>query len=404
MIQKSQLARWPLAALLGLLGCGVAQADVTVTSLYAFTGTAWQQNPTAGAVLGSDGRLHGIAGPTPPSFSDPRPTMTWSLKTDGSDLQTTTVTLPAGFSADLIRSPLLVDNDGRFYGAFYQVPGTVFTFSPSEPFSTIAAASNGGFRYPNGNPAIDSGGNLYLLDRGNASANAGAIRKLSADHSRFSTVKTFDTAPDGSRVNVAAVIVGTDAWLYGVNSGGGANGIGTIYRIRPDGSELTILHDFASADGRAAAYLTNSAEGLRNSGSLVEVKEWLYGNTYQLGTNGDGTLYRIRKDGTGFEVLHQFNNTARQDGRKSAGMLILASDGNVYGSTNAGGAHDDGTLFRLVTANVGNADRGFEKLHDFESAVDGKLPLNLSLGSDGLLYGITVNGGSAGNFGTVFKV
>ncbi|MBW8049422.1 MAG: hypothetical protein FVQ77_03600, partial [Cytophagales bacterium] len=73
--------------------------------------------------------------------------------------------------------------------------------------------------------------------------------------------------------------------MYGMTSGGGTNNLGTIFKIMPDGTGYAILLDFAGA-----------INGSNPRGSLVSNGTFLYGMTYQGGTNNLGTLFKIMPD------------------------------------------------------------------------------------------------------------
>jgi hypothetical protein len=156
--------------------------------------------------------------------------------------------------------------------------------------------------------------------------------------------------------------------------------------------------------------------------------DWLYGTTYSPTpqgtpiTNGGlvqpdakGTVYRIHKTevdaATGFnkvEILHTFaGGTA--DGEGAAGSIVKAADGNIYGTARLGGANGAGTLWRIVVADVAEANKGYELLHSFAEGVDGKTPVGLSLDDSGwTLFGAAESGGThnqgTNTSGTVFRV
>ncbi|MGJ7543852.1 choice-of-anchor tandem repeat GloVer-containing protein [Variovorax sp. LT1R16] len=182
--------------------------------------------------------------------------------------------------------------------------------------------------------------------------------------------------------------------------------------------------------------------------ALVEAGEWLYGTSYANaptagGVNDlryGGTLWRVKKDDpASFTVLHRFrgadtlakDETAQADGATPNGPLVLAADGNIYGTTARDGSSlsrsatglptpsGAGTLFRVVVGSKADrADDSYEVLHRFDVAVEGARPVGLSLGTsvDGVqkLYGATASGGpgetinpaspdTTGN-GTVFSI
>jgi uncharacterized repeat protein (TIGR03803 family) len=109
--------------------------------------------------------------------------------------------------------------------------------------------------------------------------------------------------------------------------------------------------------------------------------------------SGSGTLVWLRADGPPVE-LHAFSGA---DGSLPVGRPIAGADGALYGVTSAGGAGQQGVLYRLSVHGV------FKILHAFTGAQDGGTPkVGLTLASDGTLYGVTSAGGAKGH-GTLFR-
>jgi gliding motility-associated-like protein len=167
-----------------------------------------------------------------------------------------------------------------------------------------------------------------------------------------------------------------------MTSGGGVNNSGTIFRIKPDGTDYLKILDFNGANGRGPE------ESLMSDGTF------LYGMTIQGGTNNLGTIFKIMPDGTGYVKLMDFAGTA--NGAYPYGSLI--SDGDfLYGMTSYGGANNFGTVFKIKPDGT-----GFVTL--FESTnLDVREPRG-SLISDGtFLYGMAIAGGTS-NSGIIFKI
>jgi uncharacterized repeat protein (TIGR03803 family) len=171
--------------------------------------------------------------------------------------------------------------------------------------------------------------------------------------------------------------------LYGTTEFGGAFGNGTVFKLDAQGTE-TILLSFDGANGQYPV-----------TGLIRDGVGNLYGTTFYGGTYGDGTVFKLSK--TGAEtVLYSFSGGA--DGRSPAAGLIRDGAGNLYGTTEFGGAFGNGTVFKL------DAQGTETVLHSFAGQPDGAAPVaDLMRDAAGNLNGTTYLGGVA-NLGTVFKL
>jgi uncharacterized repeat protein (TIGR03803 family) len=164
---------------------------------------------------------------------------------------------------------------------------------------------------------------------------------------------------------------------------GDSGAAGKVFRIDRDGI-FTDIHTFHGADGAfPATALFLVADGT------------LYGTTRDGGDSDLGTLFSIDTAGVFTPLLHSFTGT---DGANPRGALFQASDGLLYGTTSAAGAHGAGTIFRM------DINGTVTVLHHFNDASDGAAPLaGLIQASDGALYGTTSVGGP-GDGGTIFRL
>jgi uncharacterized repeat protein (TIGR03803 family) len=170
--------------------------------------------------------------------------------------------------------------------------------------------------------------------------------------------------------------------LYGTTSSGGS-GFGVVFKLDTAHHE-SVLHAFTGPDGRFP-------RGTLVSDSFGN----LYGTTSFGGASDLGTVFKI--DANGREsVLHSF--TGNPDGRNPYAGLVMDADGNLYGTTEYGGASDLGTIFQI---DAGGQQR---VLHNFTGgSSDGSDPkARLIVDNAGILYGTTFSGGSDGR-GTVFR-
>lgn len=214
----------------------------------------------------------------------------------------------------------------------------------------------------------------------------------------FKTVANFN-GTDGSYPGYLSLVQGTDGNLYGTTEGGGPERGGTIFKMTPSGV-LTTIYTFCDQSGDCP----NGAYPY--AGLALGTDEVFYGTTFQGGPSilclsGCGTVFKVTRAGV-LATLHTF---ALTDGGNPSGSLIQGSDGDLYGTTEFGGA---GSCANLYTPGCGtifkiNSKLGFTTLHSFNGA-DGWNPLaGLIQGFDGNFYGTTLEGGAYGG-GTVFRI
>jgi uncharacterized repeat protein (TIGR03803 family) len=193
-------------------------------------------------------------------------------------------------------------------------------------------------------------------------------------------------------IPVAPVVRDTKGNLYGTTQqGGNHDNCGTVFELTPLGTE-TILHSFGET----------ATDGCTPGAGLVrDTKGNLYGTTEQGGAHDNcGTVFELTPSGTE-TILHRFGETAT-DGCNPFAGLVRDTKGNLYGTTEEGGtgtcSGGCGTVFEVTSSGTETI------LHSFgETATDGTYPHGLVRDTEGNLYGTTVGGGTYG-YGTVFKL
>lgn len=216
---------------------------------------------------------------------------------------------------------------------------------------------------------------------------AGAIQGVEAQ--TFSVVHSFAGASDGANPLNGLVADGSGN-LYGTTSAGGTSYNGVVFKIDESGVE-TVLHNFNGAP-----------DGENPQGFLVGDKAGnLYGTTVGGGASGTGTVFRVT--GAGHEtVLYSF--TGSSDGSAPEAGLVRDTAGNLYGTTPAGGANGNGTVFKLSRPTQPGAPWTEEVLYSFGTGADGATPVGgVIFDAAGNLYGTTSAGGTAGD-GTIFQL
>jgi uncharacterized repeat protein (TIGR03803 family) len=208
----------------------------------------------------------------------------------------------------------------------------------------------------------------------------------------FDAANGSSTNSDGAELYGGLVLASNV--LYGAAYIGGTNGNGTIYAVHTDGTGFTNLHTFGPP------YVTPggiNSDGAHPHDTLALSNNVLYGTTTEGGSNGYGAVFRLNTDGSGFTNLHSFS--LGQDGiTPNAGLLV--SGGTLYGTASYGGAEGAGMVFKL------NIDgTGYVNLHSFTGASnDGGLPNGGLILSGGALFGMTSSGGGSSGKGVVFAL
>jgi len=176
---------------------------------------------------------------------------------------------------------------------------------------------------------------------------------------------------------------GPGGMLYGTTFWGGTSNLGTVFKMNTDGTGYTVLKHFIWQDGMYPL------AGLTSSDSV------LYGTTPSGGSPEGGTVLRLNTDGTGYSVLMSFPECA--DARGPPGGLTLSGN-MLYGTTSSGGSSNLGTVFMLNTDGT-----GYAVLKSFAGASEGAKPVGGLALSGNVLYGTTEAGGIFDS-GTLFKL
>ncbi len=231
----------------------------------------------------------------------------------------------------------------------------------------------------------DSDSKLYGTATAGGEHGVGSVFKLDPDGGNFIVLHSFNTT-DGSGP-YASLILAADGFLYGTCQDGGNSSAGVIFKIDTNGNNFSVIHHFDGAN-----------EGGTPFGRLQISGTTLYGVARNNGANGFGTVFSMDTSGSDYAVIYGFGSGVTDGSFPYAGLL-LASDGRLYGTTEMG--HNGsglGTVFGVNTDGM-----SFSTLHTFTGGTDGQDPqASLIEASDSFLYGTTVFGGSGG--GTAFRV
>lgn len=289
--------------------------------------------------------------------------------------------MPAGWlaaSAVLAATSSLAGEPFRVMHAFAGPP------EGARPYSALVVAPDGSLYGTTG----EGGTGTRCLDQG-----CGTIFRTKPNGAT-TILHSFDNVTDGS-APLAGLLLASDGNFYGTTYIGGPLVGGTLFRMSP-GGKFKLLHTFQRA----------GVGGAGPSGALAEGPDGaIYGTTNEGGAGtgsqcfvdheGCGTVFKYTSEG-GVEVLHSFSGEGG-DGAFPSGSLLMAKDGNLYGTTYGGGAQQHGTLYRITPGGA------MTVLHQFDVATGANPHGGLVQAADGALYGTTFIGGSKSG-GTVFRI
>ncbi|HEY6329725.1 MAG TPA: choice-of-anchor tandem repeat GloVer-containing protein, partial [Blastocatellia bacterium] len=265
--------------------------------------------------------------------------------------------------------------------------GIVFAVNASGEMAPLHVFEGADGADPSGSLLYGSDGFIYGVTAAGGASGLGTIYRIGPDGSGFEVVHSFD-GKEGS-APLGGLIQGPGGELYGTTSHGGS-GQGTIFAASEDG-QVTVLHSFSGGDGAGPA----SALMLGNDGLL-------YGATKQGGVKGQGSIFRVATDGSSYQSLHSFTGP---DGSRAASCLVQTADGTLFGAAASGGAGHDGVLFKLSPDGsqftVEHSFGGYDSARP--AASDGAKPVSIVDGGDGFLYGVTKRGGRH-DLGTVYQL
>jgi uncharacterized repeat protein (TIGR03803 family) len=359
-------------------------------------------------------------------------------------------------------STLAIDASGNLYGTTFVGGaynyGTVFEVSPKagggwtekvlHSFINNGKDGDGPFA----GVVLDAAGNLYGTTVGGGADGNGTVFELSPKAGggwTESILHNFDAKDGDGDGPYAGVVMDAAGNLYGTTVGGG-NGFGMLFELSPKeggGWAETTQYYFPPVnpsysglvlDDAGNLYCTLQFGGRLGAGAVFELSpedEWretflhnfndtgkggsepiasmifdqagnLYGTTFSGGAENRGVVFELAPAGDGGKigrVLHSFSKDG-PGGRFPFAGLILDAAGNLYGTTEAGGPLDAGTVFELTPTGGGIWTETTLYAFQHKGGKDGHFPYGgLVFDSAGNLYGTTLSGGTDG-LGTVFEI
>lgn len=385
---RKTIANLPLAleTFLFFLSVNAASAGVAYSTIFDFPGAA--AKATVALCKASDGNFYGT-------------TSTQGASGNGAIYRVTpqgqiiTIYSFKGESDGHSPSSALVQGpDGNLYGTTSfnnnnTTYGTIYKVTLDGTLTTLHTFTGADGQFPSAELLDGGDGKLYgTLKTGKSGpASDGAIYSITPAGD-FAIVFSF-MFTDPGYAPTTGLIKGSDGNFYGTTSLGQSSG-GAVFKFVPGTATVTTLHAFtANTDGSGPGKIMQGTDGS------------FYGTTTTGGPNNHGTAFKVTLAGT-FTLLHSFDTAA--NGYPNSVGLVLASDGNFYGTCSNGGSANDGVVYQLTPAG------GYTIIYAFTGVPDGAAPeAPLIDGGDGFLYGTTSQGAGDREAvfrgdGTVFKI
>ena len=267
---------------------------------------------------------------------------------------------------------------------------------------------------------VDVNGDVYAAASKGGAFGHGVVFKLSPTrHGLYKNTALYSFCDDGNCATSGDMPVGGLAYqgiqtgalydgrspLFGVTSEGGTENGGVAYQLTFGGKKkspaFSVLYNFCS--------LFACADGLfPDIGLTPDADGNLFGATHDGGRNEDGIAFELSPAQGAYTqtVLHDFCTGDCSDGSDVPEAMMPGPGGSLIDYTGGGGAHGDGTVFKLSPKNGGKWK--YSILYAFcaqPSCADGKLPRGtVAVGASGTIFGATNSGGAGDGEGTVFKL
>ena len=371
----------------------------TLTTLVSFDG-ANGQHPWAGLISDAAGDLFGT---TCNGGANNYGTVFEIAKTDtGYSVPITLATFGTGYLKYTL-SGLMSDAAGDLFGTTWSenYGGTVFeipkTASGYGALNIIASFNLINGAYPYGDLISDAAGDLFgttLLGGANDILSGGTVFEIPKTSSGFGaliTLAIFDGA--NGYYPRCGLISDAAGNLFGTTEYGGANNLGVVFEIAKTDTGYSAPITLATFDG---------GNGSNPYGNLIsDAAGDFFGATSQGGSNNDGTVFEIPKTASGYGPLYTIVSFNGANGSVPYASLISDAAGDLFGATSQGGANNKGAVFEMLKTASGYSTP--ITLVSFDGSNGEKPTARLYFDAAGNLFGTTENGGANGD-GTVFEI
>jgi len=259
---------------------------------------------------------------------------------------------------------------------------------------TLTALHNftggGDGEYPFAGITFDQQGRIYGTASGGGSHDSGVVYRLARQGQEwlFSPLYSFGSRENDGSVPYSKVVFGPDSLLYGTTYQGGSQGFGTVYRLQPPAAACKAAF-CPWVETILYSFTGGHDGGYPYYGDLTfDPAGNIYGTTYIGGNIGFGVVFKLTRSGSGWTESVLWNFSEGSDGAFPISGVIFDSAGNLYGTTTGGGPSYVGTVYELSPTQAGWRET---TLYSFTDSDNGSGAGGLVMDSHGDLFGITGN-------------
>lgn len=287
--------------------------------------------------------------------------------------------------------------DGLLYGVATlggdNGAGLIFSYDPTNGEYLVRASFTAGTigSGPRGGLTLASNGRMYgVCSTGGANGMGTIFQFDPATNSLLVRVAFAGTA--NGREPSGTLVEGAGGVLWGTTFQGGANGTGTVFTYQPGATTVTRRYSFDALTG-------NVSGRAPRTGLTTTANGRMFGIAQAGGAGNGGTIYEIRTTSP-YTVTVVKAMDATFGNRATSGGLVRGADGNkLYGTTTAGGTLSGGSFFEV---NASTTTAVATKLRDIDANSLRNIAVEMTLGADGSLYGVSSAGGQDGA-GSLFR-
>ncbi len=369
-----------------------AQAQ-TFSVVHAFTGGSDGGSPLSGFTIDGQGNLYG----TGSSGGTAGYGVVFELDKNG--VETVLHDFIGGSDGANPEGRLVRDAAGRLYGTTIaggaSNVGTVFEVTRHGKETVLYSFAGG---TDGANPIAgltrDKAGNLYGTTTAGGENGNGTVFELSKKGGVWTEQVLYSFGTDGDGAIPVAGVTLHQGKLYGTTSAGGNAGYGTVFQLTKSksGWTETVIYNFQMQSDGGVPYAGLIVDGLGN----------LYGAATEGGNGSDagGTIFELTPSSGGwtFTVLYSLPGWGISGTFRD---LYLDASGNLYATTHCDGAYDSGTVYELT---LSNGTWTYNSLYVFTGGSDGQYSFsNVVFDKQGNLFG-TTNIGGANGYGVIFEI